>query len=96
LVNAGVNIVMITLGEAGVIYATANASGHVPAVATQLVDLTGASDALTATVVFGLLNEIPLDEAVRLGASAAALTLECTDTVCQDLSLDLLYDQLLI
>lgn len=96
LVNAGVNIVIITLGEAGVIYATANASGHVPAVATQLVDLTGASDALTATVVFGLLNDIPLDEAVRLGASAAALTLECTDTVCQELSLDLLYDQLLI
>ncbi len=96
LVNAGVNIVIITLGEEGVIYATANASGHVPAVATELVDLTGASDALTATVVFGMLNQISLDEAVRLGASAAALTLQCTDTVCQDLSLDLLYDQLLI
>ena len=96
LVNAGVKIVIITLAEKGVIYASANASGHVPAVATELVDYTGASDALTATVVFGLLNEIPLDEAVRLGASAAALTLECTDTVCADLSLDLLYDQLLI
>lgn len=96
LVNAGVDIVIITLAEEGVVYASANDSGHVPAVATDVVDSTGASDALTATVVFGLLNDIPLDESVRLGASAAALTLACTDTVCVDLSLDWLYDQLLI
>jgi pseudouridine kinase len=96
LVNAGVSIAMITLAEEGVVYASANDSGHVPAVSTDIVDSTGASDALTATVVFGLLNDIPLDESVRLGASAAALTLACADTVCADLSLDLLYDQLLI
>jgi pseudouridine kinase len=96
LVNAGVRLAIITLAEEGVIYATVRASGHIPAVNTQLLDATGASDALTATVVFGLLNDIPLDEAVRLGASAAALTLNCTDTVRSDLSLDLLYDQLLI
>jgi pseudouridine kinase len=96
LVNAGVKIVIITLAEEGVVYASARASGHIPAVATDIVDSTGASDALTATVVFGLLNDIPLDESVRLGASAAAMTLACSDTVCGDLSLDLLYDNLMI
>jgi pseudouridine kinase len=96
LVNAGVKIVIITLAEAGVVYASPSDSGRVPAVAADIVDFTGASDALTATVVFGLLNDISLDESVRLGASAAALTLACSDTVCVDLSLDLLYDQLLI
>jgi pseudouridine kinase len=96
LVGAGVKIAIITLAEEGVVYATANASGHIPAMATDIVDSTGASDALTATVVFGLLNDIPIDEAVRLAASAAALTLSCTDTVCEDLSLELLYDHLLI
>jgi pseudouridine kinase len=96
LVNAGVKIVIITLAEAGVVYASASDSGRVPAVSTDIVDFTGASDALTAAVVFGLLNDIPLDESVRLGASAAALTLACSDTVCTELSLDLLYDQLLI
>lgn len=96
LVNKGVEIVVITLAEEGVVYATANASGHVPAMATSLVDSTGASDALTATVVFGLLNDIPIDEAVRLGASAAALTLATDDTVYQKLSLELLYDSLVI
>lgn len=96
LVNAGVEIAIITLAEEGVVYASAQDSGHIPAVATDIIDSTGASDALTATVVFGLLNDIPLDESVRLGASAAALTLACTDTVCADLNLELLYDNLLI
>jgi pseudouridine kinase len=96
LVSAGVKIAIITLGEAGVVYASANDSGHIPALNTQVIDPSGASDALTATVVFGLLNEIPLDESVRLAASAAALTLACDDTVCAELSLELLYDHLLI
>lgn len=96
LVNEGVHMAIITLAEEGVVYATAHASGHIPAIATEIIDSTGASDALTATVLFGLLNDIPTDEAVRLGVSAAALTLACTDTVCPDLSLDLLYDHLMI
>ncbi len=96
LVNAGVKVVIITLAEAGVVYASARASGHIPAIATEIFDPSGAGDALTAAVVFGLLNNIPLDESVRLGASAAALTLACSDTVRTDLSLDLLYDNLLI
>ena len=94
--NAGVEIVIITLAEEGVVYATAHDSGHIPAMATEVIDSTGASDALTATVVFGLLNDFPTEEAIRLGVSAAALTLACTDTVCQELSLDLLYDHLVI
>lgn len=96
LVNGGVEVAIITLAEEGVVYATADASGHVPAMTTDIVDSTGASDALTATVVFGLLNDIAIDESIRLGVSAAALTLACTDTVCMDLSLELLYDHLVI
>jgi len=96
LVNAGVEIAIITLAEKGVVYATASDSGRIPAIATEVLDTTGASDALTASVVFGLLNDMPIDEAVRLGASAAALTLACSDTVYEDLNLELLYDNLLI
>jgi pseudouridine kinase len=96
LVTAGVKLAMITLAEEGVVYATANASGRVPAMATEVVDSTGASDALTSTVVFGLLNNIPTDEAVRLGVSAAALTLGSSNTVFEELSLERLYDSLII
>jgi pseudouridine kinase len=92
LVAMGVGIAIVTLAELGVCYATPEVSGHVPAVKTEVVDRTGAGDALTAGVVFGLLNDFPVDEAVRLGASAAALTLQHPQSVCPDLSLDRLYD----
>jgi pseudouridine kinase len=77
-----------------VVYATAETSGHIPAVETEVVDPTGAGDAMTAAVIFALLNDIPIDEGIRLGASAAALTLRHRGSVVPGLSLELLYDQL--
>jgi pseudouridine kinase len=96
LVSMGVQIAIVTLGATGLVYATSDESGHVPAIEVEIVDLTGAGDALTAAIVFGLLNDFPVDEAVRLGTSAAALTLHSRHTVCTDLSLERLYDQLII
>jgi pseudouridine kinase len=95
LVSQGVEIALISLAEFGVVYATSETSGHIPAVRTKILDPTGAGDALTATVIFGLLNEIPLDDSVRLGVTAASLTLRHRGTVVQDLSLEMLYDNLL-
>ncbi len=69
-------------------------SGNIPAIKTDVVDFTGGGDAMTAAIIFGLLNDLPVDECVRLGVSAAALTLHCRDTVCPDISLDGIYDQL--
>nr|MDQ2997336.1 carbohydrate kinase family protein [Chloroflexota bacterium] len=74
LVAAGVQIAIITLGHAGLVYATPEANGYVPSIEGDIVDPTGAGDALTAAVVYALLNDIPVDEAVRLGVSAATLT----------------------
>ena len=94
LVAEGIDIAVITMAEFGVAYASANSSGHVPAVETEVLDPTGAGDALTAALLFSLQNGIPLDEAVRLAASAAALTLRTQGTVVPDLSLEGLYDAL--
>ena len=96
LVNLGVAIALITLAEFGVCYATSETSGQVPALKTKVVDPTGAGDALTAAVMFALLNEMDIDEAVKLGVSAASLTLRHPGTVVPDLSLEKLYDQLLV
>jgi pseudouridine kinase len=96
LVAMGVQIAIVTLGATGLVYATSQESGHVPALEVEIVDLTGAGDALTAAVVFGLLNDFPVAEAVRLGTSAAALALHSRETVCSDLSLERLYDQMVI
>ncbi len=96
LVTQGVDIAIVTLAEHGVCYATSQTSGFVPAIRTEIVDPTGGGDAMTAAVIFALLNGIPLDDAVRLGVSAATLTLRFAGTVVPDLSLEKLYDALVI
>ncbi len=96
LVSQGVGIVIIALAESGVVYGTSETSGHIPAIRTAIVDPTGAGDALTATVLFALLNNIPIDDAVRLGVSAASLTIGKPGAVLTDLSLEKLYDHLVI
>lgn len=96
LVSLGVEIAIVALAEFGVVYADTERSGHIPAIQTEVVDLTGAGDALTAGVIFGLLNDIPLDECVRLGVSLASLALRSRETVRSDLTDEMLYDQLII
>jgi len=96
LVTMGARIAVITLGSTGLAYATSQESGSVSAIECDIVDMTGAGDALTAGTIFGLLNDLPVDQAVRLGLSAAALTLQSRETVHPDLSLEHLYDQLQI
>ncbi len=96
LVNRGVEIALIPLAHFGVCYATSETSGHVPAVRTKVIDPTGAGDALTATVIFGLVNDIPIDETIRLGVTAASLILKYPGTVFPGLSLERLYDELVI
>jgi pseudouridine kinase len=96
LVSQGVRIAIVTLAEFGVCYATSETSGHIPAIRTEIVDPTGAGDALTAAVIFALLNDISLDDAVRLGVSAASFTLRHRGAVVPYLSLEKLYDQLVI
>jgi pseudouridine kinase len=94
LVSLGCQIVVITMAEEGLCYATNEESGFVPALHTEVADLTGGGDALTAAIVFAALNDIPISEAMRLGCSAASLTIACTQTVVPDLTLELLYENL--
>ncbi len=96
LLAAGVNTVVVTLSDFGLDYATADEMGYIPPSHTKFVDSTGTGDAVTAAIMFGLLNELPIIEAIRLGAAAAAVTLQSADTVVPDLSLDMLYDHLIV
>lgn len=96
IVAAGTELAVVTLEAEGVVYATGQDSGHVPAAVVDIVDSTGGGDSLTATLVYGLINSFPVDEAVRLGVSAAALTISSLDTVSPDLNLENLYQAILI
>ena len=96
LVSMGVETAVITLAEKGLAYATSEESGRVPAISIEVEDPTGGGDALTGAVVFGLVNGFSVSEAVRLGVSAASLTVTSTHTVFPELSLERLYEQLVI
>lgn len=96
MVARGVQIAIVTLAEQGLCYATSDVSGFIQALRTTIVDPTGAGDALTSAIIFALINDIPLDDAVRLGVSAASLTLQSRGAVVPDLTLEKLYDRLVI
>jgi len=96
LVQSGVDLAIITLGASGLYYATSAESGRIPPFPVEVVDVTGAGDALTAAVAYGLLEGMSPEETVRLGTAAAAQTIACHETVCPDLSLELLYERLVM
>lgn len=94
LVSMGAQIAVVTLGEHGLAYADHSGSGYIRAVQTDVLDTSGAGDAFSGAVIFGILNDVPVDEAMRLGVTAASLTLESEETVLPQLSQELLYDEL--
>lgn len=95
LVSMGVDIAVVTLGPEGLAYADGGGGGYLRAIQSNVVDATGAGDAFSGAVIFGLLNDVPIDEAMRLGITAASLTIESPYTVLPNLNQELLYDRLM-
>jgi pseudouridine kinase len=96
MVTSGVGVAIITLGEEGLVYATSEGHGRIPSIRCDVADWTGAGAALSAAVVYGILNEMPVDECMRLGVAAATLALRCPESVNPELSLDHLYANMVI
>lgn len=76
---------VVSDGSGGVGWATARASGTLPAPATTCVDETGAGDALVAGTLYGLRERADLAGACGFGVRAAALTVAVKGP-CADLT----------
>ena len=87
---------MITLSDFGLVYSSSDETGYIPARYSNMVDSTGTGDAVTSAIIFGMINDLPTTEAIRLGAAAAGLTLQTNETVVPDLSQEMLYDHLIV
>lgn len=94
LVNLGANVAVVTLGDQGLAYADSSGGGYIRAIQTEVIDASGAGDAFSGAAIFGILNNVPIDEAMRLGVTAASLTLASEENVLPTLSQELLYDEL--
>ena len=87
ILDAGAGAVVLTRGAAGVVVADPDGVREHPAVPADVVDVTGAGDALVAGTLAALLAGRDLDAAANAGARLAALTVAVAETVRTDLGL---------
>jgi ribokinase len=73
LVERGARVGVVTLGERGVAYATAEDAARMPAFEVEAVDTTSASDSFSGGLAVALQRGDSLEDALRYGQAVAAL-----------------------
>lgn len=86
LLATGVRAVVLTLGPAGQVVGQGDLLVTTPVVPAAVVDTNGVGDALVGATLADLVRGLPLVDAVRSGAAAAALTTETASSVNPALS----------
>ncbi len=86
LIDLGVKRVFVSLGKEGFLAAAEDETVWEPAPEAKLVSTTGAGDALMAAIAWCWLRGENLSRTAALGAAAAAVTIECEDTINPALS----------
>lgn len=82
----GVELVWVRLGAEGSLLSSGDASSRLPAVPSDVVDVTGAGDAMLAAFCHALLGGADPADAAAYGHAAAALTIASPHTVRPDLT----------
>lgn len=75
---------VVTDGENGALAYTADESFYVPAVASQVVDTTGAGDAFASGLINGLVNQSSIVDAMAEGAKWASFAVETQSSIPSD------------
>jgi pseudouridine kinase len=87
LAKMGIELVVLTLGEQGVYVHSPDGSAHIPPFPVPgTVDVTGAGDAMTAGLIFGLIEGMSPLEAAHYGQAAASITIAAADSVSSRLT----------
>jgi pseudouridine kinase len=84
--DRGVELVWVRLGSGGSLLSTSEDAVDLPAVPAEVVDVTGAGDAMLAAFCHALLSGAAPDAAAAYGHAAAALTISSPHTVRPDLT----------
>ena len=74
--DRGAAAVIVSLGPDGAVLAETSRCTALPAFDAEVRDVTGAGDGLVAGVLFGLAQQRPLADCLRIGLAAAAQSLE--------------------
>jgi 6-phosphofructokinase 2 len=93
--NHRVEIIVVSLGAAGVLMATKDSIERLRAPSVPVKSQVGAGDSMVAGIVYGLVNDMPLKQAIIYGVAAgtAAVMTAATD-LCQKSDTERLYRSL--
>lgn len=86
LIDLGVKQVFVSLGKEGFLAAAEDETVWQPAPRAEVKSTTGAGDALMASIAWAWLRGENLSRTAALGAAAAAIAIECEDTINPALS----------
>lgn len=83
VISAGINSMVVTMGENGAVYADRDGNkGICPAKKVPVIDTTGAGDAFCAGLAIGLTYGKTLAEAAEIGTRLASSVVISSDNVC--------------
>lgn len=85
LLEAGVQRVVITMGPDGLLCAEGKTVLRMESSGGRVVDATGAGDSMTAALAVGLAAGLPMERCVRLGVTAAGITISQPGSVTEKL-----------
>jgi len=74
LIEHGVKVAIVTMGELGAVVVTPDKEEHFPAPRVQAADTTGAGDVFSGAFMAGYWRGEPLEELVRFANTAAAIS----------------------
>lgn len=86
LCQRGVRSAVVTAGADGLACSTAAGSIRMPAVVTEVIDVTGAGDALVAATLYARLQGFNPVNSMRIGQNGAGLTIASTERNCPEWS----------
>ncbi len=108
--NRGVRNIIVTMGEKGVYLSSSaeyirenskdnkdrkfSGNKFMPPFRGEVIDVTGAGDALVAGLVYGIIKGYSIEVATRFGLAAAALTVSSKEAVRRDLAEGLLINRI--
>lgn len=94
LLKRGAQNVVISLGKSGYVIINETFQKHFPALhIDNILNVSGAGDAFVAGVLFELKRDATLQQACDTGRAAAALAIQSSHTMVDNMSLDTLIDQ---
>ena len=94
LLSLGVQRVFISLGGDGMYAATHDGACWMKNLPCRMVNTTGCGDSAMAALVWAYLEDLTLEETVRAALAAGSITIESTETISPQMSVELLRERM--